>query len=452
MDPDPLAGQLPEEDLAGPGFQQRYVRRLRLLWAGRRLLVRCAVAGFLAGTLLAFLLPKQYQSTTELMPPDNGSGSSLLMAALSARTSNGLGAVAGDLLGLKNSGQLFVGELRSTTLQDRLVSRFQLKQVYHDRLEVDARNDLADKSAIGEDRKSGIITIAVTDRSPQRAAAIAQAYVEELNRLVAELSTSAAHRERVFLQERLQAVRQDLEQAERDFSQFASRNTAIDIKEQGKAMVEAAASLQGQLIAAQSERKGLEQIYTPGNVRVRAVQARIAELNHQLEKLGGKAASQNPPSDSPASQDALYPSIRELPVLGVPYADLYRRVKIQEAVFEALTQEYELAKVEEAKETPTVKVLDAAEVPEKKSFPPRLQIMALGTVLALAGGGLWLFGHGWWQAVEAGDERKLLAREITHSLNSAMPWAPPNGSRLQAKAHQAWLRCRGRGVTGASRE
>src|SRR5260370_10098197 len=109
-----------------------------------------------------------------------------------------------------------------------------------------------------------------------------RSYVEELNRLVAELSTSSARRERIFLEERLRTVNQDLEAAEKDFSQFSSKNTAIDIKEQGKAMVEAAATLQGQYIAAQSELQGLKQIYTDNNVRVRAVQARINELKRQL--------------------------------------------------------------------------------------------------------------------------------------------------------------------------
>ena len=113
--------------------------------------------------------------------------------------------------------------------------------------------------------------------------------MEELNRLVAELSTSSAHRERVFLEERLAAVKQDLDQASRELGEFSSKNATIDVKEQGRAMVEAAATLQGELIAAESQRRALEAIYTPNNVRVRAAEAQVAELRKQLEKLGGKA-------------------------------------------------------------------------------------------------------------------------------------------------------------------
>src|SRR5438874_1730942 len=131
---------------------------------------------------------------------------------------------------------------------------------------------------------------------------MAEAYVEELNRLVAELSTSSARRERLFLEGRLKAVNQDLEVAEKEFSQFSSKNTAIDIKEQGKAMVEAAATLQGQYIAAQSELEGLKQIYTDNNVRIRSVKARIAELKHQLERIGGKGEDASAPAGQ--QQDA----------------------------------------------------------------------------------------------------------------------------------------------------
>ena len=316
------------------------IARLRLLWDQRRFLFRGAGCGLLVATLIAFLITKRYESTARLMPPDTQSSSSMaLMAGLATRTGSGLGTFAGDLLGLKSTGALFVGIVRSRTVQDRLIERFDLRKVYGTRLWESARKELAENTSILEDRKSGIITVTVTDRSPQRAAAIAQAYVEELNRLVAELTTSAAHRERVFLEERLKAVKQDLDAAAKDFSEFASKNTAIDIKEQGRAMVEAAATLQGQLIAAQSELEGLKQIYTDNNVRVRAVRARIAELQKQLEKLRGKDAGSNAAASQGA--DSLYPSIRKLPLLGVTYADLYRRTKIQETVFELLTRSEE---------------------------------------------------------------------------------------------------------------
>jgi uncharacterized protein involved in exopolysaccharide biosynthesis len=443
----------PEAEVPAGGFHGRpealedlgvaprqVIAKLRLLWKERRFLSRAAVAGLMFGTLLAFFLPKRFESTTQLMPPDSQSGSGMAMlAALTAKTGNGLGAFAGDLLGVKSSGALFIGILRSRTVEDRLIERFDLKKVYGARLEEAARRNLAENSGISEDRKSGIITITVTDRDPQRAAAMAQAYVEELDRLDSELSTSAAHRERVFLEGRLTAVKQELDLSSKEFSQFASKNTAIDIKEQGRAMMDAAATLMGQLVAAESQLKGLEEMYTPDNVRVRSVQARVAELRKQLEKMGGKEGTETN-SAATTVGDSMYPSIRKLPLLGVTYADLYRRTRIQEAVYETLTQEYELAKVQEVKETPSVKVLDVARIPERKSYPPRLQIMVVCTFLALTGAVVTGLGKARWREVDTQDPGKVFAQDVFQTMNASMPWAPPNGSRLQDITHKVWMR------------
>jgi len=423
--------------------RERAVDRLRLLWEERRFLFRISVYGLALFTLLAFLIPKRYESSAVLMPPDDQSSSGMMLAAtLASKVSGGLGGIAGDMLGLKSSGDLFIGILRSRTVQDDLITKFDLRKEYGTSQWDKTRRILAARTMISEDRKSGIITINVTDNDPRRAAAVAGEYVAELNTVVSQLSTSSAHRERVFLEERLSQVKQDLESAEKDFSQFASKNGAIDIKEQGRAMVESAATLEGQLIAAQSELQGLKQIYSENNVRVRSLKARLSELQNQLQQMGGK---QEIGADATASDNNdLYPSIRKLPLLGVPYADLYRRTRVQEAVFESLTQEYELAKVAEAKEIPSVRVLDPPDVPEHKSFPPRLVIMVLGLIFSLAGAVAWVAAKSRWAEISPDAQHKVLAEEVFASFNSHMPWATPNGSRLQAKSHQVWKRIRPR--------
>jgi uncharacterized protein involved in exopolysaccharide biosynthesis len=402
------------------------INRLRVLLDQRFTLIRFAVYGLTLATLLAFLTPFSYESRTQLMPPDSETGSSLMsLLAMTARTGGSLGMVAGDMLGLKTSGSLFIGILRSQTVEDRIIEQFSLKSIYGARRMQDARRRLEGNTEITEDRKSGIIAITVTDQSPQRASAIAQAYVTELDRLVAELNTSAAHRERVFLEGRLKSVKLDLDASAIAFSQFASKNTAIDLKEQGRAMVEAAAILQGQLIAAQSELEGLRQIYADSNVRVKAVRARIDEVQKKLVEMGGGDLSPTPGESTP-----LYPSIRKLPLLGVTYAELYRNNRIQETVFELLTQQCELAKVQEAKETPSVKVLDVAKVPEKKSFPPRLLIMFLGTLMALMLGSVWVLGKARWEGMGSSHPAKLLAQDAYTKIRADLGLAPGNGTRF----------------------
>jgi len=449
--PEPPDLEVPETYVAPvtPNDSDQTLAYLQLLWGRRGLLSRVAGYALLASTLIAFLISPRYESTARLMPPDNQSGSGLAMVASmmssaggAAGGSSGLAGMAGDFLGLKSSSEVFVGVLNSRTVQDKLVQEFDLKKLYGNVRTEDARKILAARTAISVERKSQIISITVTDGSPQRAAAMGQAYIEELNRLVAELSTSSARRERIFLEARLQAVNQDLEAAEKEFSEFASKNTAIDVKEQGKAMVEAAAMLQGQLIAAQSQYEGLRQIYTDNNSRVRTVKARIDELQRQLDKMGGKDESTTSSSNQPG--ESMYPSIRKLPLLAVSWADLYRRTRIQEAVLEALTKQYEMAKVQEAKEIPTVKVLDTAQIPERKSFPPRMALMALGTILGLGFACAWVLGNNAWQGTDAKDPRKVFAQEVFATVRVRIPLFAQNGSAEHSANGSArgWLRMR----------
>jgi capsule polysaccharide export protein KpsE/RkpR len=445
--PQSVVGEVLLPEMRIDDSREWQAERLRLLWKHRRFFLRAGALGLAASMLVAFLIPRSFTSTSQLMPPDTQSSSGIaMMAAMAAKVGGGLGSVAGDLLGVKSSGALFVGVLRSQTAQDRLIQQFNLRNVYGKRLIVDARTKLDENTSISEDRKSGIITISVTDHSPQRAAALANAYVDELNSLVAELSTSSAHRERVFLEERLKVAKRDLDQAVNEFAQFSSKNNTLDIQQEGKAMLDAAGTIAGEMIAAQSQLEGLRQIYTDNNARVRSLNARVGELRKQLEKLGGAKArtsggstpADGRPSDPPAAVDSglPYPTIHSLPLLGAKYADFYRRAKIQETVYELLTEQYELAKVQEAKETPSVKVLDPGTIPEKKSFPPRLVIMFLGTFLVSAMSVMWVLGSARWQEVDSKDPRKVFVQEVASKLKSQAFWRTRNGNSVGLNAHE----------------
>ena len=432
---------IPGIEEVSPKFA-RNIARLAALWLNRRLLARFVLVGLVCSTLIAFLIPVRYTSTTRLMPPDSAGGIASVLAALGKGSgSGGDVGMLGSLLGMRTSSDLFVGVLESRTVEDDLIDKFDLRKVYGERRMEDARSDLEGRTDVSSDRKSGIISVKVSDHDASRAAAMAREYVAELNRVVVTLNTSAAHKERIFLEQRLSEVQVDLESSERQFSDFASKHTTIDIKEQGKAMIGAAAQLEGELIAAQTQLQGLRQIYTENNVRVRTLQARINELQLQLQKLGGKAESVDGAS---LDTEDMYPSIRRLPILGVQYADLYRENKLQEAVFEALTKQYELAKVEEARETPSVKVLDEGNVPSKKSFPPRILVVILGIFLfALIGCG-WILGNVRWQEISPGHPGKILANDVIRTMRSAR-WTASihvfgqngNGTSAHTERHSA---------------
>jgi uncharacterized protein involved in exopolysaccharide biosynthesis len=400
--------------------RERAVARIRLLWKHRLVVLRFTGIGLVLFTLWALVIPQRFASTARLMPPDQPNAGMALLGALTGKEAPGaVSTLASEFLGLKNTGELFDAIMKSQTVEDDVIRKFNLREVYHTKKWEDARRHLEGKTDISVDRKSGVITIRVTDKNPERAAGMAQEYVEALNDVVTHVNTSSAHRERVFLEQRLAQVSKDLEAAEKSFGEFASKNTALDIREQGKAMISAGAALQGQLIALQTQLEGLKQIYTEDNIRVKTTEARITELRRSLAQMGGTpgGAAGAAPQAKTGSPDQLNPSIRELPLLGVTWADLYRNAVVQEKVFESLTQEYELAKVQEVKETPSVKVLDHPEVPAK-GFPPRFWFAFAGTLLSLMAGIGFVLGNERWQAVDPDDPGKVLVVDVIEGVKS----------------------------------
>ena len=406
---------------AGGSAASKLLRFLDLLSANHRSLLAIGITGALLSVLLAFVLPVRYESVTRLMPPDESTGiSAAMLGALTSKVGDNIGALAGDLLGMHTTGATLVGILTSRTVQDDLINRFDLRKVYGEREYQDARKVLARRTDISEDRKSGIITIKVHDSNRERAAQLARGYVDELNGRVSQLTTSSAHRERVFLEGRLASIKQQLDQSTAELSRFSSKSKTFDPQVEGKAMLEAGATLQGQLIAAESELRGLEQIYGPANTRVRAAAARVAELRSQLKTLSGNGSA-NSSTDAANDSTSLYPSLQQLPLLGNTYYDLARQAKINETVYEILTKQFELAKVEEAKEIPTIKVLDEPVVPERKIWPPRLLIILLGTVLAFCLGIVWIMGRDSWQALDSRNPRKLVLLRVTQIFSGEGP-------------------------------
>jgi uncharacterized protein involved in exopolysaccharide biosynthesis len=384
---------------------------LDLVVSHRRHLKRALLFGILVSAVIAFLIPKQFESTVKIMPPETQNPAAMLAAA-SGKLPAGIGELASGLIGLKNPGPLYLDLLRSRTVLDHQVDRFNLRRVYWSAYQYRARKKLASRTELSEDRKSGVITIVVTDGDPARAKALAEGYVTELDQLLTSVSTSAARRERIFVEHRLATVTAELDAAEREFSQFASRNSTLDIKEQTKAMVTASAELQGRIVAANAELQGLEQTYTDSNIRVRSLKARIAELNRQLGKISGTGDV----NGTALATGEMYPPIRQLPILGVEWANLYRRVKIQETVFELLTQQYEIAKVQEAREIPSIRVIDPPDYPERKSWPPRLLLILIGAIFSVAATLAWIWISCEWAHLEADDPWRLRLRRTSELL------------------------------------
>jgi capsule polysaccharide export protein KpsE/RkpR len=400
-----------------------WVVRATLLWRHRKLLARVTIISFVASLALAFIIPKQYKATASIMPPDQqGSGTMMLAALLGHGGGLGsLGSLASGLLGGHTTTALFVNLLESGTVREHLIDRFNLQHVYHTRYRITTAKRLASRTKITDDKKSGVITLEVEDTDPVRARDLTQAYLDELNKILNQTSISTARQERIFIEHRLNTVQNDLERAQLELSEFSSRNSTVDIKEQTHAMVDTGARVEAEMLVEQSGLQSLRQIYGDNNVRVKETEARIASLQRDLVKMTGSSAplrgaiSGETDSSDTGDKGNLYPPLRQLPRLAVPYADLYRRVKVQE-----------MARIQEAKDTPVVSVIDVPGIPEKKSFPPRLILTLLLTFLSVAVASTLIIFREGWSKLSPNDPRKTLAGEVVpvirgrwHSIVSA---------------------------------
>lgn len=412
----PLRDYGTREPLA-PVEKANWVENASLFWDFRRLIARVAGTVFVLSILVALLLPKEYVSGARIMPPEQGGNSAAILATLVGKSSaGGLAGLAGSLLGAKNTGALFVALLHSGTVSGHLIDRFDLQRVYHKRYREDAAKRLSHLTKITEDPKSGVITIGVTDEKRERARDLAQGYLDELNNLVAKVNTSSAHREREFIEQRLNTVQAELQQAQLELSAFSSKNTTIDIKEQTRATVEAGAKLEGQLIAGESELDSLRQIYGSQNVRVRAAEARNAILQRELQRANGQDSTDTDGKDIDASHP--YPALRQLPQLGVRWANLYRNVRIHETVFDLLSQEYETARIEEVKSIPTVSVIDVPWLPERKSGPHKTLIVLISLLGSMVGTAVFLLVRRSWLGIDPEDMRRVLVARIGTTIRN----------------------------------
>jgi uncharacterized protein involved in exopolysaccharide biosynthesis len=337
----------------------------------KRILLRAAVAGLCIGLLLAFLSPSLYSSSASLMPPESSTVSS--PSVLSELNGPTLSLGGANLTSQRTPASTIIGIMKSRTEQDALINRFDLRQIYNVSTYKSARDHLTDRTVFDEDKKSGIVTITVTDRDPKRAQQMAQVHIDILNSLLSEVNTSAAGRERAFLESRLQGLKQQIDESSTELSKFSIQNGTLNPASQGEALIGSESRLQSQLDMTKADLSGLRATYSDDNTLVKAARARIVALEAELHRMGYAGSTSSTDSEP-------VPSMRQLPIVTVKYTQLYRRVAMQQAVYETLTKQYELARVQEAKELPLAKELDKPVAAERRTSPQRTLIVVGCTV------------------------------------------------------------------------
>lgn len=320
----------------------------------------------------SLLLPNIYTGITKILPPQGQSSSSAQLAQL-----GGLAGVAGGMAGIKNPSDLYVAMLNSRTVADNMIQRFDLMKSSEAKYPSQIRQALAGATNIVAG-KDGIITIEVDDKDPKRAAELANAYLDELFKMTKVLAVTEASQRRLFFERQFEQARDNLTKAEADARQAMAKGGLVQVESQGKAIVETTARLRGQITAKEVQIGAMRTFATDSNPDLKLAQKELESLKHELGRIEGTSGSKSVNG-------------RENDSSGLDSIGLLRNVKYRETIYELLAKQFELAKIEEAKDSAVLQVMDKAIEPDRKSKPKRSLIVLMSALAALFIAILWAF-------------------------------------------------------------
>lgn len=349
-----------------------------VVWRHRWMIGALCTVALAAAAVFSLVSPRVYEATATLLAPKEGPGGGLLGGAAVSALLREVPGLA--IPSLTPNRDMLVSLLKSRTLAQAVVDRFGLQARYRARFAEDAVRALQDRTDIKVSRE-GVISVRVEDTDPHMAAAIANFYVDELDRLVARYGIGEAGRQRVFLTEQLARAQADLEAAENALRRFQERNRAVALQEQTRGAIEAAARLKGEIMAAEVQLQVMRQFATEANPEMVALRRRVEEMRRQLARMQyGEALAAG------ADRRDFVVPLPRVPEVGLELARLMRDVKVQETLVTLLTQQVEQARLAEARDLPVVQVLDRAVVPQRH-VKPRLRLnLALAGVTSLFAG------------------------------------------------------------------
>jgi tyrosine-protein kinase Etk/Wzc len=335
----------------------------------KKLIVGITLGAAAITAIIVFIMTPIYMAETRILPPQTGSSSIALMLSQMAGVTGAQGIT--ESLGLKTPSSLYVGILKSRTVADRIIDRFNLMKLYDAEYREDARKQLLEDVLNAEtDDQSSIITIDVEDKDPKRAADMANAFVEELKNLTKGLAVTEASQRRLFFEEQLKDTKMALVKAEAEMQGFQEKTGALQVDAQTKAIIEGIAMLRAQIAAKEVQLRVMRTYATAQNPDLQRAEDELNGLKAELGKLEAKGGS---------GHDPLIPTGR-MPEIGTEYARKLRDLKFYEDLYELLTNQYEAAKLDEARDAALIQVIDKAIPPEKIAKPERLLIILIATV------------------------------------------------------------------------
>lgn len=330
--------------------------------------------------IVSLLIPNKYTAETIVLPPgQNSSASSALMNQLGG--AGALASLSGSGLGLKNPGDMYVALFRSRIVEDALVTRFGLMSRYHRKTMTDTRGQFENHSSVALGQKDGLIRIEVTDADPRFAAELANAYVDEFRRLSANLALTEASQRRAFFLQQLREANESLVTAEESMKQTQQSTGVLQIDSQARTLIESAAQLRAQIAAKEVELQGMGAYATEDNAEYLLAKRQLDALKDQLAALGGTVKD-------PGSEIIMPKG--NLSEAETAYLRRLRDVRYYETIEQLMAKEFEMAKLDEAREGAVIQVAETAVPPDKKSSPKRTFIVLIATALGFFLACFWI--------------------------------------------------------------
>ena len=324
----------------------------------------------------AFTATLIYRAECRIIPPSSsGIGGGLLAS---------LGGIA-DLVGLPRTatnGQMMIGILQGNTVVDAIIDKFNLMEEYEQEIRLRARTAILTKLELAEDSKSGIISVAFMDKSPDMAANIANAFVDELGKKLLEISVNDATKKRNFFESQLKQAHQELSTAENDLIKYQQSIGVVAFEAQTGSLLASMNSLKNRIAAKNVEISTLSSYARKDNPRLRLAQSELDAMTKELRKL--EEEQQRTDIYGRVSSGDMLSSIGQLPEISFEYQKHMRALRFATAKYEMMLRQYESAKLSESIDISTISIIDPATPPDYKYLPKRARMVMLGTMMGFA--------------------------------------------------------------------
>lgn len=353
------------------GQETHFLDLLIVLSKRRKFILWFTFVVSILAVIIVFVIPNKYTAETIVLPPnENSSLSSTLMSEVAS--SSALASLAGAGLNIKNPGDRYVSLFRTQPVEDAVIRRFGLMARYHKKNMFDARRAFESHATVVAGAKDGLIRISVTDRDPKLAAEMANDYVAEFRKLSASLAITEASQRRAFFQQQLLEANGNLVTAEEAMRHTEQTTGVLQIDSQARALIGAAATLRGQIVEKEVQLQAMRTFATDDNPSMVLAEQQLAGLKAQLAQLAGK--------ETDSGSDIIVPK-GNIPAAQMEYVRSLRDLRYSEAVVEILAKQFEMAKLDEAREGAIIQVAQVAIPPDKRSSPMRTLTIILATLI-----------------------------------------------------------------------